>query len=251
MAQGRVAGKTALVTGGGNGMGQAACIRLAQEGAHVAIVDIDEAGIAKTLSEIEGAGGTAMAVQCDVGDEASVQEATARVEAQFGPINILFNNAGVENNDGNTHELDLEGWEHVQRVNTRGVFLVGKYGIQSMLKGGGGSIIATASVGALIGGPGLHSYSASKGAVVSLTRSWAVTYARQGIRANVICPGLVLTPMVMRVGDEFLQQATAMTPLGRGAQPSEIGDLVLFLGSDESSFMTGAIIPIDGGLTAI
>ena len=137
MAQGRVAGKTALVTGGGNGMGQAACIRLAQEGAHVAIVDIDEAGIAKTLSEIEGAGGTAMAVQCDVGDEASVQEATARVEAQFGPINILFNNAGVENNDGNTHELDLEGWEHVQRVNTRGVFLVGKYGIQSMLKGGG------------------------------------------------------------------------------------------------------------------
>lgn len=248
----RMEGHHAIVTGSSSGMGRATAIRLASEGASVCLADINKEGNAETLDLIKQQGGRAIAEYCDVSDELLVKSMTAAAEAAFGPVSILFNNAGFEDNDGNTDEMEVDAWEKVQSINTRGVFLAAKYALKSMIAGGkGGSITTTSSIGGLIGTPGgLHSYCASKGAVISLTRAWAVTYAPHNIRANAICPGLVLTPMVKRIGPEFIEAASSMTPLGRGAEPEEIANLVAFLSSEESRFITGAIIPIDGGYTA-
>lgn len=248
----RMEGHHAIVTGSSSGMGRATAIRLASEGASVCLADINKEGNAETLELIKQQGGQAIAEYCDVSDEALVKKMTEAAEAAFGPISILFNNAGFEDGDASTDELDLEAWEKVQSINSRGVFLAAKYALKSMIAAGkGGSITTTSSIGGLIGTPGgLHSYCASKGAVISLTKAWAVTYAPHNIRANAICPGLVLTPMVKRIGPEFIEAASSMTPLGRGAEPEEIANLVSFLSSDESRFITGAIIPIDGGYTA-
>ena len=248
----RMEGHTAIITGSSSGMGRATAIRLAAEGANVCLADINEEGNAETLELIQKQGGNAIARYCDVSDEAYVKDMTHAAEKAFGSITILFNNAGFEDGDGSTDELEVDAWDKVQDINTKGAFLAAKYALKSMIAGGkGGSITTTSSIGGLIGTPGgLHSYCASKGAVISLTRAWAITYAPQNIRCNAICPGLVLTPMVKRIGPEFIEAASGMTPLGRGAEPEEIANLVAFLSSDESRFITGAIIPIDGGYTA-
>lgn len=246
----RLAGRCAVVSGAAAGIGRAAAVRLAADGARVCLLDRELAGLNETQAAIQNAGGEACVVLCDVSSEESVRMAVKSAEDQFGHVRIVFNNAGTEYGDGLTDTLDLAAWEHIQSVNTRGPFLVAKYALQSMLRGGGGVITTTSSIAGLIGTPGLHAYSTSKGAVIALTRAWAVTYAKQGVRANAICPGLVMTPMVMRLGQAFLDAATAMTPLGCGADPAEIAHLVAFLSSDEAAFITGAIIPIDGGYTA-
>lgn len=247
----RMEGRCAVVTGASSGMGRATALRFAAEGAKVCLADVNRQGNEETLDLILRAGGTARAEYCDVSDEKLVQRTFAAAEGAYGPVAILFNNAGIEAGDDVSEDLDLERWERIQAVNTRGAFLAAKYAIKSMLAAGkGGAITTTSSIGGLIGTPGLHSYTASKGAVISLTRAWAVTYGKRGIRANAICPGLVMTPMVTRIGSGFIEAATRMTPMGRGAAPEEIANLVAFLSSEEASFITGAIIPIDGGYTA-
>ena len=253
----RMEGHNAIVTGSSSGMGRATALRLASEGASVCLADINTEGNAETLELIKQQGGRAIAQYCDVSDETLVKEMTASAEAAFGSVSILFNNAGFEDGDGNTDELDVDAWEKVQSINTRGVFLAAKYALKSMIAGGkGGSITTTSSIGGLIGTPGgLHSYCASKGAVISLTRSWAVTYAKHKIRANAICPGTVDTPSLadrmQATGDvtEARKNFISRQPMGRLGTPEEIANIAIYLASDESKFMTGQTISVDGGIS--
>ncbi|MEC9341532.1 MAG: SDR family oxidoreductase, partial [Pseudomonadota bacterium] len=176
--------------------------------------------------------------------------------AAFGRLDCAFNNAGIAPRHvgpvgQRTHEMSRDSFDSMLAVNLTGVFLCMKHELAQMLAQGGGAIVNTASVGAVIGGPGLNAYGANKAAILSLTRDIAVTYARQGIRCNAICPGFIFTGMTERIGKEFRDWGVQHTPMGRGAQPVEIANVALFLASDEASFVTGAAIFADGGLTAI
>ena len=240
-----------MITGAAGGMGREAALLFCGEGAKVCVADVDGEGAERTAAEA----GEAFAVQVDVADEASVREMYAEVARMYGGIDVLYNNAGISPpDDDSILETELEAWERVQAVNTRGVYLCCKHGIAHLLERGGGSVINVASFVALVGAATSQiSYTASKGAVLSLSRELAVQFARQGVRVNALCPGPVETPLLLRIfGDDpaAYERRRIHLPMGRLAKPREIANAALFLAGDESSYVNGATFVVDGGLTA-
>lgn len=248
---GRFAGLTAVVTGAGRGIGAAVASRLAAEGARVACLDIDSTASAATARAI---GGRAIAVATDIANEADVAAAVDRVTAAGG-IDVLVNNAGIAGPQYAARDTPVEDWDHTLAVNLRGTFLMVKHALPSLLERGG-NIVNIASALALVGWRQESAYGASKAAVVQFTKSVALDYAPR-VRANCVCPGAVRTPMITSVleGSPDMEKALAdygqIHPLHRRlAWPEEIADAVLFLASADASFITGAVLPVDGGFTA-
>jgi NAD(P)-dependent dehydrogenase (short-subunit alcohol dehydrogenase family) len=248
---GRLERKVCVITGAGSGMGADAAVRFTEEGAQVVVADVDGAAAEQVAGQIGG-----FAVQVDVSDETSVQSLYAAAAKRFGGIDVLYNNAGISPaDDASILETELAAWERVQAVNTRGVFLCCKHGIPHLLeRGGGGSVINVASFVALVGAATSQiSYTASKGAVLSLSKELGVQFARQGIRVNALCPGPVETPLLLRIWGETpgaAERRLVHLPMGRMAQPREIVNAALFLASDESSYVNAATFVVDGGLSA-
>lgn len=247
---GRVAGKVALITGAAQGMGAAHARALAREGANVAIADIAAEAGRQLAAELGRAGAEASYHDHDVTDAGAWTELVAAVEQRHGPIDVLVSNAGVQVRSVGI-EADDDEWAKVTGINQRGVFLGMRAVIPSMVQSGGGSIVNVASVAALVGMSGSIPYQASKAAVLGLTRGAAVSYGRDGIRVNAICPGLVVTGMTQSASAEAVEALKAKIPLGRDGQPEEISAAVVFLASDESSYITGVALPIDGGFVAL
>jgi NAD(P)-dependent dehydrogenase (short-subunit alcohol dehydrogenase family) len=249
---GRLDGKVCVITGAGGGMGRDAAILFTQEGAKVCAADVDADAAAETVAQIDG---DAFAQQVDVAEEGSVAAMLRATADRFGGIDVLYNNAGISpNDDASVIDTSVEAWDRVQAVNTKGVFLCCKHGIPYLLERGGGSVINVASFVAIVGAATSQiSYTASKGAVLSMTRELAVQFARQNIRVNALCPGPVETPLLLSIyGDDpaALERRRAHWPTGRLAKPREVVNGALFLASDESTYVNGATFLVDGGLTA-
>jgi NAD(P)-dependent dehydrogenase (short-subunit alcohol dehydrogenase family) len=242
----RLGGKVAVVTGGASGMGASHVRSLAREGAKVAIADIaSDAGTA-LAHELQAAGHEASYHRLDVSGRDGWRQVVADVETAHGPIDVLVNNAGVQVRSAGIEADDRE-WDLVTSVNQRGVFLGMSAVIGGMIDNGGGSIINVASIAALVGLQGFIPYQGSKAAVLGLTRGAAVTYGRHNIRVNAICPGLVVTGMTANATADAVAELKAKIPLGRDGRPEEVSAAVVFLASDESSYITGVTLPIDGG----
>jgi NAD(P)-dependent dehydrogenase (short-subunit alcohol dehydrogenase family) len=248
---GRLDGKVAVITGAGGGMGREAALVFAAEGARVCVADVDAEAAGRTAADA----GDAFAVEVDVADAESVQRMMRETAERFGGIDVLYNNAGISPaDDAGILETEPDAWDRVQAVNAKGVFLCCKHGIPHLLERGGGSVINVASFVALLGAATSQiSYTASKGAVLAMTRELAVQFARQGVRCNALCPGPVETPLLLNIfGSDpaALERRRIHWPTGRLAKPREIVNAALFLASDESSYVNGAIFTVDGGLTA-
>ncbi len=250
----RLKGKVAFITGAGAGMGREASVLFAEEGARVVVADIDGKAAQGTVALVEKVGGQALAVTGDVATEAHVKRMVEEGVRRFGALHVLYNNAGVlwKDRDRSVLETDEKSWDRVMAINLKSVFWVTKYGIPHLRTAGGGSIIMMGSVSALAGFTRAQdAYTAAKGALISLTKSLAIQFAKDQIRCNVIHPGIVDTPLqAPYLTDAIRKEFETGIPLGRIAQPREIANVALFLASDESSFMTGAELVVDGGFTA-
>ena len=248
----RLKGKVALISGGARGQGAAEARLFAGEGARVVIGDVRDDLCKKTADEINAKTGAknALALHLDVTRAADWRVAVEACEREFGGLDILVNNAGIANVKG-IEETTEEEWDSIVNINQKGVWLGMKAAVPSMRRRGGGSIINISSIFGLIGSSGSAAYHGTKGAVRLLTKSAAVQYAPDKIRVNSVHPGVILTPMVDAVPPEDLQPLIDMAPMKRGAQPEEVGWCVVFLASDEASFVTGTELVVDGGYTAV
>jgi len=250
----RLGNKVALITGAGMGMGRECALLFAEEGARVIVADIDEKAARETVRAVEGKGGQALAVAGDVAKEADVERMIRDGVDRFGALHVLHNNAGVlwKDRDRSVLETDEGWWDRVMAINLKSVFWVTKHGIPHLQRAGGGSIILMGSVSALAGFTRAQdAYTAAKGALISLGKSLAIQFAKDNVRCNVIHPGIVDTPLqAPYLTPEIRKEFETGIPLGRIAQPREIAYVALFLASDESSFMTGAELVVDGGFTA-
>jgi NAD(P)-dependent dehydrogenase (short-subunit alcohol dehydrogenase family) len=245
-------GKVVLLTGGAHGIGRATAIRFAEEGASVAVCDLQEDEGRETVSRIEAAGGRALFVRCDVTSAADCQAAVSQTVEAFGGIDVLFNNAGITRR-ADVVETTEEEWDAVMAVNVKSMFLMSKYAVPQLIERGGGAIVNTASGWGIVGGANAVSYCASKGAVVLLTKAMACDHGKDKIRVNCVCPGDTDTPMLRNEARQLGLQEEALVeegrdrPLGRVGRPEEIADAVLYLASDTASFVTGTSLIVDGG----
>jgi NAD(P)-dependent dehydrogenase (short-subunit alcohol dehydrogenase family) len=252
----RLADKVAIITGAGSGIGRATAMLFAEEGARVVVVDYAPEGGQETVEMIKRNGGEAIFVETDVSKAAAVEKMVQTAIDTYGRIDILFNNAAVTI-PASVVDATEAVWDKTMDIDLKGVFLPSKYAIPHMIKGDGGSVINTASMCGLVASPNQAPYSAAKGGVIALTRQMAIDYATHNIRVNSICPSEVRTPMFLgfinRAPDpeKKMQELIARIPLGRVAEPEEIARAALFLASDDSSYVTGVTLPVDGGLTAM
>ena len=249
----RLENKVAIITGAAGGIGAATASKLASEGATIIATDVQFERVEAIAHAIRSTGGRTLAVQHDVGSEADWKAVIDSAVSKFGRIDILVNNAGIADKDGlvesRADTTRIDDWDRVIDINLKGVFLGVRQVIPVMKDAGGGAIVNISSIAAIVGNGGPFAYSASKGGVHSLTKHLATSYGKFKIRANSVHPGLVLTPMVQAdlENPDLARMLEMMIPLGRGAQPEEVADAILFLASDEASYITGAELVIDGG----
>lgn len=254
----RLEGKTALITGGAEGIGRACSMQFAQQGAAVVIADFNDEAALKTVDDIRQEGGQAAFVETDVSNAKQVQNAVEFTVARFNKLDALICNAGLGGRklgDGPVHECTEEGWDYIMSVNLKGVFLTCKYAIPYMIEAGNGSIITMSSILGLVGTQNIystHAYTTSKAAIIGLTRNIAAHYAQNGLRANSIAPGLIDTRMANRTKatPELLEKVSYFQPLGPIGGVDDVAAAAVYLASDESKFVTGIVLSVDGGWSA-
>ena len=251
---GRLENKVATITGAASGMGRATAALFAREGAAVLLADVDEHGGAVAAAQIAAEGGRAAFLRADVSRSEDVRRMVETALERFGALDVLFNNAGIAGESGRLADQSEENWGRVLAINLTGVYHGMRHAIPVMLERGGGSIISTASVAGMVGWVGAAAYSASKAAVINLTRTAAIEYARWNIRVNCICPGVIQTPLLDGSHGGSIEakrdRLLRMQPMPRLGTPEDVARLALFLASDESAFVTGAAMVVDGGYTA-